>query len=101
MLTRVFGGRRKKLRNADPAAPRQTPPQADARLAKAEDLAKATITDFASDKLRAPSVAQALHADRPFMDAITDSLATAMAEAEADQMRASALACPRSRPRWR
>ena len=80
MLTRVFGGSQKKA--PESPAPEKTP--ADARLAKAEDLAKATITDFASDKLRAPSVAQALHADRPFMDAITDSLATAMAKVEAD-----------------
>ncbi len=76
MLTRVFGGSQKK--------PSEAPPPADPRLAKAEDLAKATIADFASDKLRAPSVAQALHADKPFMDAITDSLATAIAEVEAD-----------------
>ena len=83
MLTRVFGGSQKKApETPPPAAPREAP--TDARLAKAEDLAKATIADFASDKLRAPSMAQALHADRPFMDAITDSLATAMAEVEAD-----------------
>jgi cell pole-organizing protein PopZ len=86
MLTRVFGGAQKKAPDMPaPPAPRQTPPQADPRLTKAEDLAKATITDFASDKLRAPSVAQALHADRPFMETITDSLAAAMAEAKADR----------------
>lgn len=86
MLTRVFGGAQKKASEAAPpmAAP-AAPPPPDMRLAKAEDLAKATITDFASEKLRAPAVAQALHADRPFMDAITDSLATAMAEVEADR----------------
>ena len=84
MLTRVFGGAQKKVPETPAPAPRETPAPADTRLAKAEDLAKATITDFASDKLRAPSVAQALHADKPFMDAITGSLATAMAEVEAD-----------------
>ena len=85
MLTRVFGGAQKKAPEAPPsAAPREMPPPADVRLAKAEDLAKATIADFATDKLRAPSVAQALHADKPFMDAITGSLATAIADAEAD-----------------
>ena len=85
MLTRVFGGSQKKAPEAPPpAAPRETPHSTDVRLAKAEDLAKATIADFASDKLRAPSVAQALHADKPFMDAITGSLATAMADAKAD-----------------
>ena len=72
MLTRVFGGTQKK-------AP-EPPPPADSRLAKAEELAKTTIADFASEKLRAPSVAHALHADKPFMDAITNSLATAIAE---------------------
>jgi cell pole-organizing protein PopZ len=85
MLTRVFGGSQKKAVETPLAdAPRDTLPPADARLARAEDLAKTTIVDFASDKLRAPAVAQALHADRPFMDAITDSLAAAMAEVEAE-----------------
>lgn len=85
MLTKVFGGSQKKApETPPPAATREAPPPADARLAKAEDLAKTTIADFASDKLRAPSVAQALHDDRPFMDAITGSLATAMAKVEAD-----------------
>lgn len=85
MLTRVFGGSQKKApETPPPAPPHDAPPSTNVRLAKAEDLAKATIADFASDKLRAPSVAQALHADKPFMDAITDSLATAMADAETD-----------------
>ena len=98
MLTRVFGGAQKKAPEAPPAPPSRQP-HADVRLAKAEDLAKATIADFASDKLRAPSVAQALHADRPFMDAITDSLATAMAEVEADSdSRTSARAAAAAQP---
>jgi cell pole-organizing protein PopZ len=77
MLTRVFGTVPKKT--LEPTPPTSATPQ----LAKAEDLAKATIADFATDKLRAPAVAQALHADKPFMDAITTSLETAMADRNA------------------
>jgi cell pole-organizing protein PopZ len=75
MLTRVFGGSQKKNAEAAPPVP--------ARPARAEDLARATITDFASDKLHAPSVGEALQADQPFMDAITGSLASALADHEA------------------
>jgi uncharacterized protein len=82
MLTRVFGGSQKKSAAAAPPMP--------ARPASAEELARATITDFASDKLRAPSVGEALQADQPFMDTIADSLASAMADHEAAEGRRAA-----------
>ena len=75
VLTRVFGRSQKK---GD-----ETPlPAAPAPASKAEKLAKATISDFAAEKLRAPVVADALQADKPFMETITDSLETALANVE-------------------
>ena len=82
MLTRVFGGSQKKSAEAAPPVP--------ARPVRAEELARATITDFASDKLHAPSVGEALQADQPFMDAITGSLANALADHEAAAERRTA-----------
>ena len=73
-LTRVFGNTPKENDNAEPEGP--------APESKAEALAKTTVQDFASDKLNAPSVAEALQADKPFMDQITDSLENALIEAE-------------------
>lgn len=75
VLTRVFGASPKKAEE-----PRVNPP---GRPLKAEDLAHSTIADFASDKLRAPGLADALHSDKPFMQAITNSLETALAHSEA------------------
>ena len=75
VLTRVFGRSQKKEEEAPP-------PAAPAPASKAEKLAKATISDFAAEKLRAPAVADALQADKPFMEAITDSLETALANVE-------------------
>ncbi len=75
VLTRVFGASPKKAEEL-----RLNPP---GRPLKAEDLAHSTIADFASDKLRAPGLADALHSDKPFMQAITDSLETALAHSEA------------------
>jgi cell pole-organizing protein PopZ len=77
VLTRVFGRSQKKGDEAPP-------PAAPAPASKAEKLAKATISDFAAEKLRAPVVADALQADKPFMEAITDSLETALANVEMD-----------------
>jgi hypothetical protein len=77
VLTRVFGRSQKK-------GDESPPPAAPAPASKAEKLAKATISDFAAEKLRAPVVADALQADRPFMEAITDSLETALANVEMD-----------------
>jgi hypothetical protein len=77
VLTRVFGRSQKKVDDAPP-------PAAPAPASKAEKLAKATISDFAAEKLRAPVVADALQADKPFMEAITDSLETALANVEMD-----------------
>jgi cell pole-organizing protein PopZ len=74
-LTRVFGGSTQQDDEELPSAP--------GLKGKAEGLAKATVSDFASDKLGAPAVAGALHADRPFMDQITESLESALAKAEA------------------
>jgi hypothetical protein len=87
VLTRVFGNTPKKADESKPADPGRSNP-------KAGDLAKATIADFAKEKLRAPSVAEALHADKPFMDAITDSLEHAMAETQATQDAASRARMP-------
>jgi hypothetical protein len=75
VLTRVFGRSQKK-------SDEPTPPAAPAPASKAEKLAKATISDFAAEKLRAPVVADALQADKPFMETITDSLETALAKVE-------------------
>jgi len=74
-LTRVFGGSTQQDDEPAPSAP--------GLKGKAEDLAKATVSDFATGKLGAPAVAGALHADRPFMDQISDSLENALARAEA------------------
>lgn len=76
VLTRVFGRSQKKGDETPP------PPAAPAPASKAEKLAKATISDFAAEKLRAPLVADALQADKPFMETITDSLETALANVE-------------------
>ena len=76
MLTRVFGNTAKQDEQAAPSEP-------DGPKAKAEMLARSAVSDFASDKLRAPAVADALHADKPFMEVITDSLETALAKAGA------------------
>ncbi|WP_088360682.1 MULTISPECIES: DUF2497 domain-containing protein [Rhodomicrobium] len=76
MLTKVFGATAKKTEEAPPV-------ETSGPQAKAEELARTTIADFAADKLRAPTLGEALHADKPFMDAITNSLAHALAENEA------------------
>ncbi len=73
-LTRVFGSL--------PQQEEETPLGPADLKGKAESLANATISDFAADKLGAPAVADALRADKPFMDHITDSLESALAEAE-------------------
>jgi cell pole-organizing protein PopZ len=73
-LTRVFG--------SSPQQEEETPLSPVDLKGKAESLANATISDFAADKLGAPVVADALRADKPFMDRITDSLESALAEAE-------------------
>ena len=74
-LTRVFGGSTQLDDEESSSAP--------GLKGKAEGLAKATVSDFASEKLGAPAVAGALHADRPFMDQITESLESALAKVEA------------------
>ncbi|MGB0087390.1 MAG: DUF2497 domain-containing protein [Rhodomicrobiaceae bacterium] len=74
MLTRVFGGASKR---AEQAAPSET----TGPKTKAETLAEATVSDFASEMLRAPAVADALRADKPFMEVISDTLETALAKA--------------------
>jgi cell pole-organizing protein PopZ len=76
-LTRVFGGSTQQDQDDEIVQ------SAPGLKGKAEDLAKAAVADFASDKLAAPAVATALHADRPFMDEITDSLESALAKAQA------------------
>jgi cell pole-organizing protein PopZ len=82
-LSRVFGSapsRDEEFHREEPTL------DAPGLKGKAEKLAKATISDFASDKLKAPSVADALHADKPFMDQLTDSLESALAQVEAEQI---------------
>jgi cell pole-organizing protein PopZ len=82
-LSRVFGS----APSRDEEFYREEPTlDAPGLKGKAEKLAKATISDFASDKLKAPSVADALHADKPFMDQLTDSLESALAQVEAEQI---------------
>jgi cell pole-organizing protein PopZ len=76
-LTRVFGHsheRGEELRREEPTFDHP------GLKGKAEKLAKATVSDFAADKLNAPPLAEALHADRPFMAQLTDSLESALAE---------------------
>lgn len=73
VLTRVFGRSQKKEDEAPAAAAPQS---------KAEKLAKTAISDFAAEKLRAPAVAEVLQADKPFMEAVTGSLETALAQVE-------------------
>lgn len=75
-LTRVFG--HVPQQRGEEAVAEEPAPKG-----RAEKLAEETIADFVSEKLRAPTVAEALHADKPFMDHITDSLETALAHAEA------------------
>jgi hypothetical protein len=74
-LTRVFA-------NSPEQDEDKAEPDGTAKEDKAHALAKSAVADFASDKLNAPSVAGALHADKRFMETITDSLETALAEAE-------------------
>ena len=52
----------------------------DALRARAERLARETISDFAEDKLNAPAVGSALTADRDFMDQVASSLESALSE---------------------
>ncbi|MGF1620084.1 MAG: DUF2497 domain-containing protein [Rhodomicrobiaceae bacterium] len=80
-LTRVFGSSTQR-QEEDEARENQEAAAEAGRKEKAERLAKSTVAEFASDKLGAPVVADALHADKPFMDQITDSLESALAEAE-------------------
>jgi hypothetical protein len=80
-LTRVFGTA--PQRQEEDVALEDFDDAAEAgRKETAERLAKSSVSEFASDKLGAPVVANALHADKPFMDQITDSLESALAEAE-------------------
>jgi hypothetical protein len=71
MLTRVFASAPKR---DEPAAAFE----AEEPKSKVEKLAKSAVSDFASEMLRAPVVAEALHADKPFMEAISDTLETAL-----------------------
>jgi cell pole-organizing protein PopZ len=76
-LTRVFGHsheRGEELRREEPTF------NHPGLKGQAEKLAKATVSDFAADKLKAPPLAEALHADKPFMAQLTDSLESALAE---------------------
>jgi cell pole-organizing protein PopZ len=91
VLTRVFGRSQKK-------ADETPPPAAPAPASKAEKLAKATISDFAAEKLRAPVVADALQADKPFMEAITDSLETALSNVEMGVPNAEPTESPKDTP---
>lgn len=79
-LTRAF---------ARTPAPEETEATADARglQGKAAEMAKAAVSDFATEKLSAPPVAHALRADKPFMAEITSSLAGALAR-KAQQQKA-------------
>ncbi|NJM36181.1 MAG: DUF2497 domain-containing protein [Rhodomicrobium sp.] len=74
MLNRVFGGQPKRSEEVLEETP--------GLKGKAEKLARSTISDFAAEKLGAPAVADALQADKPFMEAITDSLENALASNE-------------------
>lgn len=81
-LTRVFG--------STPAAEVESEPEtADEKKlrAKAEKLARDTISDFAEEKLNAPAVGNALKADKQFMDEVATSLESALAfsSEEADE----------------
>jgi hypothetical protein len=75
MLNRVFA--------AQPKPAEEPVAEAPGIKGKAEKLARATIMDFAADKLGAPAFADALHADKPFMEAITDSLEHALVAGDA------------------
>lgn len=79
-LSRVFGGAH--AQTEEPPLREEPGFEGNRLKGKAEMLAKATLSDFASDKLKAPSLADALQADKPFMAQLTDSLETALAEVE-------------------
>jgi hypothetical protein len=51
---------------------------------RAEKLAEAAVTDFASNRLSVPPVADMLKADKPLMEAITNSLADALSKTAAE-----------------
>lgn len=77
-LSRAFAGA---------AEPEETDHPGDARdlQAKAAELAKTAVSDFATEKLSAPPVAHALRADKPFMAEITNSVAGALARKAAQK----------------
>ncbi len=79
-LTRVFGS---GTQQSDAAGADSD--QREGAKGKAAKLARETVADFASEKLGAPSVASALHADKPFMDQIADSLELALAQTDHDR----------------
>jgi cell pole-organizing protein PopZ len=66
----------------------ETPGDARGLQAKAAEIAKTAVSDFAAEKLSAPPVAHALRADKPFMAEITTSLAGALAR-KAEQQKGS------------
>jgi len=85
-LNRVFGNSSQRADDDTPLEDSFEQPESESGLKeKAEYLAKSTVSDFASDKLGAPGVADALYADKPFMDQITESLESALSEAEATE----------------
>ena len=77
-LTRVFG--------STPPEPAEEPAADENSLrAKAEKLARDTISGFAEEKLQAPAVGNALKADKEFMNEVASSLESALASSnEAD-----------------
>ncbi|MBX2805324.1 MAG: DUF2497 domain-containing protein [Hyphomicrobiales bacterium] len=71
-LTRVFG--------SAPVPEAEEPPEGETELrARAKQLAHDTVSDFAEEKLNAPSVGNALKADQEFMDEVALSLESALA----------------------
>ncbi len=71
-LTRVFG-------STSTAEPEDESAVETGLRAKAEKLARDTISDFAEEKLNAPAVGNALKADKDFMNEVASSLESALA----------------------
>lgn len=78
-LTRVFGSA------PAPASEDELTEDDNDLHAKAEKLARVTISDFAEEKLNAPSVGDALKADEEFMNEVTASLANALASTNGEE----------------
>lgn len=74
-LTRVFGSA--PAEQADDTVSDETSPRA-----KAEKLARDTISGFAEEKLNAPAVGHALKADKDFMNEVASSLESALASSD-------------------